>query len=104
MASYLANFGVPEVPLLQSLLEDVAAELSKYRQYWKKRREQYKTHWTNVLEKFKICLDFFEIDKQELKTRKQKQQEVNRKSSPAAVTTPADPVKSGFAGQGQTTQ
>ena len=86
---------MPEVPLLQSLLEDVAAELSKYRQYWKKRREQYKTHWTNVLEKFKICLDFFEfslpkIDKQEPKDLKQKQQELNEE---------ADPAKAGFARQ-----
>ena len=104
LASYLANFEMPKVPLLQSLLEDVAAELRKYREHWQKRREQYKTYWTNVQDKFKICLDFFEIVKQELKEHKQKQQEVNRNSSPAAVTTPADPVKSGFAGQGQTTQ
>ena len=104
LVSYLANFGMPKVPLLQSLLEDVAAELRKYREHWQKRREQYKTYWTNVQDKLKVCLDFFEIDIQELKKPKQKQQEANRNSSPAAVTTPADPVKSGFAGQGQTTQ
>ena len=103
LASYLANFEMPEVPMLQFLVEDFSSELRKCREHWKKKREQYKTYWTNLL-KFKMCLDFFEIDKQELKTLKQKQQEVNRKSSLAAVTNPAYPSKSGFAGQGQNTQ
>ena len=32
LASYLENFGKPEVPLLQLLLDDLASELKKYRE------------------------------------------------------------------------
>ena len=60
LASYLANFGMPEAPLLQPLLDDFASELRKYREYWKKRREQYKMYWRNIQEKCRICLDFFD--------------------------------------------
>ena len=42
LASYIANFAKPEVPLLQPLLDDFASELRKYKEYWKKKREQYK--------------------------------------------------------------
>ena len=132
MASCLANFGMPEVPLLQPLLDDFASELRKYREYWKKRREQYKMYWRNIQEKCRICLDFFErslykTDKQEPQELKQEQQEFKKEAdtpaggstysrrsspgavwapanSPGAVTTPADPAKAGFAGQGQNTQ
>ena len=117
LASYLENFGKPEVPLLQLLLDDLASELKKYREYWKKRREQYIIYCRSTQEKFKICLDFFErglykTDTQEPQERKQKQQELkeeadlkaggaayNRKNSPGTVTTPADPAKAGFARQ-----
>ena len=37
LASYLAKFEMPEVPLLQILFEDVASELKTYREYWKKK-------------------------------------------------------------------
>ena len=119
LVSFLANFTMPAVPLLQSLFEDFASELKKYREHWKKRREQCKVYWIKVQEECKRCLEFFEcnlckIDKQESQELKQKQQGIGRRSSPGAVRTetyspetvtiPTDPADAGFTGQWQNTQ
>ena len=42
LASYLAAFEKPEVPLFQELIYDLISEIRKYRKYWKDRRER---HW-----------------------------------------------------------
>ena len=122
LASYFANFGIPETPLLQTLLDDLASELRKYREYWKKRREQYKIYWRNVQEKCRMCLDFLKgglymSDNETHQQEPQEQQEFkkeahttaggsaySRKSSPKAVWGPADRPGAGFARQGQNAQ
>ena len=126
LASLLANFTMPAVPLLQSLFEDFASELKKYKEHWTKKREQYKLYWIKIQEKCKRCLEFFECSlyktgNQEPQEFEQEQQKLNKEastydtrsslgvmwtpaSSPGAATTPADPAKAGFAGQGHNTQ
>ena len=83
-------------------------------------------HWMNIQEKCKRCLEFFECSlyktgSQEPQEFEQEQQKLNEEagtydtrsspgvmwtpaSIPGAATTPADPAKAGFAGQGHNTQ
>ena len=93
LASYLAKFEMPEVPLLQLLLDDVASELKKYREYWKKRREQYKMYSRNVQETCSKCLDSF---KQGLYI---KEADFTAGGAAQPPWTPANHPETGFAGQ-----